>query len=104
MLHAPESTKSAKRTQGTEGTKSTKKHLKHKNTTKEKQKTQISEQKSKIHLKTSKAEKSHLFPVLCLRRKKQKSIYNGIVDPTKKSTSKSTFCSIRKKTSFLKPS
>ena len=38
-----------------------------------------------MHLRRSKGKKSliRLFPFLFLRRKKQKSLYNGNVDPTK---------------------
>ena len=43
ILHAPKSTKSTKQHQ--KAPKSTKKHKKHKNATKQKHKTQISEQK-----------------------------------------------------------
>ena len=46
-------------------TKSTYKHQKHKNATKQKHKTQISEQKSKIGLKNIWVEKSNLFAYLC---------------------------------------
>ena len=34
-------------------------------------------------LKTSKGEKSRLFPLLCLGRKKSKNLCNGNADPTK---------------------
>ena len=69
-------------------TKKHKKHQKHKNATKQKNKTQISEQKLKIRLKTSKGKKVTyslicIFVFFCAHRekktenkKKKKSLYN----------------------------
>ena len=66
--------------------KSTKSTKEHKKETKQKHKTQMSEQKLKMCLKNILGEKSNLFAYLrffACEEKKQKSLYNGNVDPTK---------------------
>ena len=70
----PKSTKSTKKHQ---------KHKKHKNVTKQKHKNTIKRTKIKNAIKKWKKSLIRLFAFLCLRRKKQESLYNRNVRPTK---------------------